>query len=285
MTNRFRMNSASSRRFNLFRTIFAIWGLENGVNSHQPTDPSVVFARGYGDCKDKALLFCTILRFFHIRATPVLVSTGFRQAIKGFIPTPLPFDHVIVQVIIAGKTNYVDATRPLQRGLLDRRFVDLFGEGLPLDKNATGLIPISATTAGLPSTIEDEHFDVSTNGGTELTVTHTFEGRDADFTRQQVAAVSRDFLENDLLAYRKNYYPDLVATKPPKSRTTKGLIKSGSPATILFRTSGNRPRRPTMSPANLIYRHHQPPGCSVKKGSPVAPGGFVSAEFHPPYPD
>src|SRR6185503_4041090 len=39
-------------------------GIENGINSHQPTDPSVVFARGYGDCKDKALLFCTMLRFF-----------------------------------------------------------------------------------------------------------------------------------------------------------------------------------------------------------------------------
>jgi Domain of Unknown Function with PDB structure (DUF3857)/Protein of unknown function (DUF2569)/Transglutaminase-like superfamily len=191
-------------------------GIENGVNSHQPTDPSVVFARGYGDCKDKALLFCTILRFFDVDAVPVLVSTSFRQGIKGFIPTPLPFDHVIVQVVLDGETNYVDTTRPSQRGLLDRRFIDFYGEGLPLDENSTGLIRIPATNAGLPKSIEDENFDVSTNGATELTVTSTFEGRDADFTRQELAAVSRDTLEKNLLAYHKKYYADIVATKAPE---------------------------------------------------------------------
>src|SRR5439155_3389040 len=103
-------------------------GIENGINSHQPTDPSVVFARGYGDCKDKALLFCTMLRFFDgVDAFPVLVSTRFRGAAKTFIATPLIFDHAIVRVIVNGNTNFVDVTRSFQRGPLDRRFVEFFG--------------------------------------------------------------------------------------------------------------------------------------------------------------
>jgi hypothetical protein len=191
-------------------------GIENGVNSHQPTDPSVVFARGYGDCKDKALLFCTILSFFDVDASPVMVSTSFRQGIKSFIPTPLPFDHVIVRVVLDGKTNYVDTTRAFQRGLLGRRFTDLYGEGLPLDENSSGLVAVSTTNAGLPQSIVDENFDVATNGTTALTVTNTYKGRDADFMRQGLASISRELLGKNLLADYQKYYADIVATKAPE---------------------------------------------------------------------
>ncbi len=191
-------------------------GIENGVNSHQPTDPSVVFARGYGDCKDKALLFCTILRFLDVDASPVLVSTDFRQGIKLFIPTPLPFDHVIVQVVLGGKTNYVDTTRTFQRGLLGRRFTDLYGEGLPLDDSSSGLIAVSTKNQGVPQSIIDENFDVATNGATVLTVTNSYKGRDADFIRQRLASISRELLGKNLLAdYQKNY-GGIVATKAPE---------------------------------------------------------------------
>jgi hypothetical protein len=200
-------------------------GIENGVNSHQPTDPSVVFARGYGDCKDKALLFCTILRFFDVDAVPVLVSTSFRQGIKGFIPTPLPFDHVIVQVVLDGKTHYVDTTRSFQRGLLDRRFVELYGEGLPLEENSPGLINVSTASAGLPQSIIDENFDVSTNGATELTVTNTYKGRDADFTRQGLASESQDSLDKNLLTYYEKYYADVVTTKASEIHDDTDLNK------------------------------------------------------------
>ena len=200
-------------------------GIENGVSSHQPTDPSVVFARGYGDCKDKALLFCTILRFFNVNAVPVLVSTSFRQGLKGFIPTPLPFDHVIVRVVLDGKTNYVDATRPFQRGLLDRRFVGFYGEGLPLGGNSSGLINVTTANAGLPGSVIDENFEVSTNGATELTVTNTYKGWDADFKRQSLASESRDTLKKNLLTFYQTYYADIVATKAPEIHDDTELNK------------------------------------------------------------
>ena len=192
-------------------------GIENGINSHQPTDPSIVFTRGYGDCKDKALLLCTILRFFdRVDAVPVLVSTRFRGGTKGFIPTPLFLDHAIVRIVVNGRTNFVDVTRSFQRGSLDQRFIDYFGAGVLLDENAPELITIPATTAGMPETRIEESFDVSTNGATTLAVTSTFRGRDADFMREALASVSQDSMEKNLLAFYKKYYENIVAIGEPR---------------------------------------------------------------------
>jgi len=186
-------------------------GIENGVNSHQPTDPSVVFARRYGDCKDKALLFCTILRFFEsVDASPVLVSSRFRWKAQSFVATPLIFDHAIVRIILNGKTNFVDVTRSFQRGPLGQRFVDDFGAGVLLDETAPGLITIPFTGAGMPKTLIEEDFAVATNGATELSVTSTFEGRDADLMRQGFASTSRDSLGKNSLDFYQKYYEGIV---------------------------------------------------------------------------
>jgi hypothetical protein len=44
------------------------FGIEIGSSSEKPTDPSRVFSRRFGDCKDKSLLFVTILRTLGIQA-------------------------------------------------------------------------------------------------------------------------------------------------------------------------------------------------------------------------
>ena len=192
-------------------------GIENGVSSREATDPSIVFARGYGDCKDKALLLCTILRLFdNVDATPVLVSTTLRSGIEVFNPNPLVFDHAIVRIVLDGETNYVDATRSFQRGPLDRRFIDLFGDGLPLTVDTPGLIKIPSTNNGLPETILDENFNVLASGAADLDVTNTLEGRDADSIRRNLATVSRDTAADSLLDYYKKYYSDISATEAPE---------------------------------------------------------------------
>jgi len=187
-------------------------GIENGINSHRPTDPSIVFARRYGDCKDKALLFCTILRFFDgVDAAPVLVSSHFRGGVKTFIATPLVFDHAIVRVILDGKTNFVDVTRSFQRGPLNRHFVDDFGAGLLLDENSPGLITIPPMKAGMPKTLIEESYDVSTRGAAQLLVRSTYEGRDADLARQAIASTSLDSRDRNVLNVYEKYYAGVVS--------------------------------------------------------------------------
>ena len=189
-------------------------GIENGINSHQPTDPSTVYARGYGDCKDKVQLFCAIMRFFGIDASPVLVSTRFRHRVKSFIPTPMVFDHAIVQVVLEGRTYYVDPTRSFQRGPLARRFIDDFGEGLLLDAQQPGLITIPWTQASQPRSTLSEKYDVLTNAPATLDVTSVYEGRDADSIRQELAFVSRDLFEKSSLDYYQTHYTGIIRATP-----------------------------------------------------------------------
>ena len=50
--------------------------LEFGIHGYKPYRCAQIFARGFGDCKDKATLIVTMLNALGIKATPVVVRTG-----------------------------------------------------------------------------------------------------------------------------------------------------------------------------------------------------------------
>jgi hypothetical protein len=78
-----------------------------GVNSHRPHAAAHVYRNGYGDCKDKANLFNTLLRALGIAADLVLVPR-FGQAEEA-----LPghaFNHAISRVRLPGQTLWIDTT-------------------------------------------------------------------------------------------------------------------------------------------------------------------------------
>ena len=78
-----------------------------GVNSFRPHAAANVLQNEYGDCKDKANLFNTLLHSVGIEARLVLVPR-FSQAREG-IPG-LSFNHAISRVTLAGETVWVDTT-------------------------------------------------------------------------------------------------------------------------------------------------------------------------------
>jgi hypothetical protein len=78
-----------------------------GVNSFRPHAAANVLQNGYGDCKDKANLFNTLLRSVGIEAHLVLVPR-FSQAHEG-IPG-LSFNHAISRVTLGGDVVWVDTT-------------------------------------------------------------------------------------------------------------------------------------------------------------------------------
>ena len=78
-----------------------------GVNSFRPHAAANVLRNEYGDCKDKANLFNTLLRSVGIEARLVLVPR-FSQAHEG-IPG-LSFNHAISRVTLGGETVWVDTT-------------------------------------------------------------------------------------------------------------------------------------------------------------------------------
>ena len=111
-----------------------------GESSHRPASPDEVLRRRYGDCKDKTFLLVTMLREFGIESRPVLLQIGRRAGLDETLPSPQFFDHAIAQVVLGGKTYFLDPTRLGQHGLLDH-----MGQ---MHEGAEVLV-VAADTAGL----------------------------------------------------------------------------------------------------------------------------------------
>ena len=84
-------------------------GLELGINSIVPVPPQTVLDRGYGDCKDKALLLVTLLRRSGVDAYLALLKTGPGQDVDPGVPGMDHFNHAIVYVDVA-EPFFVDPT-------------------------------------------------------------------------------------------------------------------------------------------------------------------------------
>jgi cellulose synthase operon protein C len=72
--------------------------LEFGIHGFKPYRCAQIFARGFGDCKDKATLIVTMLRSLGIKATPVVVRTANKGDIEDRPASLAPFDHMIAYV-------------------------------------------------------------------------------------------------------------------------------------------------------------------------------------------
>ncbi|RYG66123.1 DUF3857 domain-containing protein, partial [bacterium] len=72
--------------------------LEFGIHGFKPYRCAQIFARGFGDCKDKATLIVTMLRELGIPSTIVIVRTGLRGQFETEPASLAPFDHAIAYV-------------------------------------------------------------------------------------------------------------------------------------------------------------------------------------------
>ncbi|MBI5532622.1 MAG: DUF3857 domain-containing protein [Deltaproteobacteria bacterium] len=72
--------------------------LEFGIYGYKPRRASQTFARGWGDCKDKAALIVTMCRVAGIPASMVLVRSGMRGDFPAEPASLAPFDHAIAYV-------------------------------------------------------------------------------------------------------------------------------------------------------------------------------------------
>ena len=72
--------------------------LEFGIHGFKPYRCAQIFARGFGDCKDKATLIVTMLGALGIKATPVIVRTANKGDIEPAPASLAPFDHMIAYV-------------------------------------------------------------------------------------------------------------------------------------------------------------------------------------------
>lgn len=73
-----------------------------GMRPHAATQ---VFAKNYGDCKDKANLMRAMLRVVKITAYPVAIYSGDRTYVRDEWPSPHQFNHCIIAIKVSDETQ------------------------------------------------------------------------------------------------------------------------------------------------------------------------------------
>ncbi len=89
--------------------------LEFGIYGFKPRRASQTYARGWGDCKDKAALIVSMLRVVGIPASMVIVRSQMRGDFPTDIASLAPFDHAIAYVpsldlYLDGTAEYTGST-------------------------------------------------------------------------------------------------------------------------------------------------------------------------------
>ena len=75
-------------------------GLGRG-GGYQPHPATEVFAKSYGDCKDKANLMRAMLKAIGITAYPVSIYSGDRYYVRQEWPSPQQFNHCIIAIKVS----------------------------------------------------------------------------------------------------------------------------------------------------------------------------------------
>jgi len=194
------------------------FGIELGQNSHRPGLPADVYARRYGDCKDKATLLVAILDRLGIKAYPALVSTDHQREMDNWLPTPGLFDHVIVTTELGGKRYWLDGTRTYQQGSLDTLSVPDYERALIVRRGENRLTPIEVSDSTVSGVDTEEEFHVSDyKSAVTLAVKTTYRGALAETVREYFATNTPDSITRSYMNFYAKMYPSISVIKPVES--------------------------------------------------------------------
>jgi len=191
-------------------------GVEVGANSHAPNAPALVYARRFGDCKDKTLLLLTLLRALDVQADAALVNTQLRQGIAAGLPRPSAFNHVLVRAKIDGRPYWLDATRNTQPGPLENMGQTSFGPALVLAPQQRDLQDMAMSPAMTVQRNVHVLLDAQAGVGeaATMTVTTTLQGQSAEQQRSALASENRQELQQRYLNFYARHYPGIAMQAP-----------------------------------------------------------------------
>lgn len=79
--------------------------IQIGVGRYRPHTATEVFAKSYGDCKDKANLMRAMLKAVKINSYPVLIFSGDPTYVREEWPSPTQFNHAIIAIQVSRETS------------------------------------------------------------------------------------------------------------------------------------------------------------------------------------
>lgn len=187
-------------------------GIEIGVNSFIPYSPEEVLKRRYGDCKDKTMLFLSILSGLEIEASPVLVNTRSDDELNRYLPSISLFDHMISKVSFDNQDYWIDLTRTHQGRKIEYMYQPDYGYALVIDKTAEGLIDMM-TSEKIGSTVQvSETYDLSEgfDKPAKLTIQSIYSSYRAENLRGNLASSNKTELAAEYMDYMSGIFPTIV---------------------------------------------------------------------------
>jgi len=190
-------------------------GIEMGRNSHEPHQPWETIDQRWGDCKDKTLLLVALLRELGLEAHPALVNTRLGEKLAEKLPSPFLFDHVITQVVIAGRSYWVDGTLADQGGSLTTLTTPSDGMTLLVRPDTTALTKIPSNAKGTIH-IAQTYSTTDYAAPTLLEVKRVYTGQNADGMRSYLGTVSIDDYAKDRINDLASDQPKIQSAAAPK---------------------------------------------------------------------
>ncbi len=191
-------------------------GIEVGVGGFHARPPELVAARGFGDCKDKALLLKTLLGRLGVKADVALADSSDGPGIDRHLPGVDLFNHMIVGAMIRGHRIWMDPTARFEGGTLAHAAPPDLGYVLPIGDDAPGRLEhIDSPPAKGRLVSVDEHHAFSPDGD-RIDLSLTYDGRSADRIRDRLATDGlRQWGEDTLRGYASTY-PGITPVGTPE---------------------------------------------------------------------
>lgn len=182
------------------------FGIELGRSSHQPSNAITTLNRRYGDCKDKAVLFISILNSLGIKAYPALVNTEVKSLLKTMPPMYSVFDHVIVKVELSGENYWLDPTRVYQYGQLESLYQPNYESSLVINRNSDKLTDVNIKDKSIINVSEE--FDFIDDQNVIYTIRSMYRGREAEKFYNTILTDGLASIQDGYLNYYKTRFDD-----------------------------------------------------------------------------
>ncbi len=198
----------------------------NAITPHPVTR---TLKKRFGDCKDKAALFYSMLNELNVWAAPVLVATNRNDSAKLSIPSLNYFDHMIVCFSINNKIACADLTN----SNADWRYIS---------PHIQGKISLTIRPNSKPNVLHAEStrwkmridtvLDFDSRGGQIESSNRQYYSEYSSIMRADFAGLTNDEITKKLV----KTYNDQIAKDVSPAFLIKGLDKLNSPITISSKT-------------------------------------------------
>lgn len=178
-----------------------------GVHTYKPYTAPAVFARKFGDCKDKAMLMAVMLGEVGIKSHPVLVRTRRGGRLSTGIPSLAPFDHAILYV--PDLKLWLDGTAE-RTSAADLPHADQGMMALIIDGADGRLVTTPVLPARTNRVQRKLRVQLSADGAARVSETWIIRGQEAAWWRRHFADP----------ATRKDQYGKLIDQTFPRARIT-----------------------------------------------------------------